>query len=70
MKYIDFEPLGNTITISFKIKELERLAELSNDDELKTLLKKAKEEKQEYENYAKENEWMSLRLGVTHSSLF
>lgn len=63
MKYIDFEPLGNTITISFKIKELERLAELSNDDELKTLLKKAKEEKQEYENYAKENEWMSLRLG-------
>ena len=63
MKYIDFEPLGNTVTISFKIKELERLAELSNDDALKTLLKKAKEEKQEYDNYAKENDWMSLRLG-------
>ena len=62
MKYIDFDPLGNYVTLNLKLSELEKLVDLTQNEELKNILERAKKEKQEYLNYSKQNEWMSLRL--------
>lgn len=62
MNYIDFDPLGNYVTLNLKLSELEKLVDLTQNEELKNILERAKKEKQEYLNYSKQNEWMSLRL--------
>lgn len=62
MKYIDFDPLGNYVTLNLKLSELEKLVDLTQNEEIKNILERAKTEKQEYLNYSKQNEWMSLRL--------
>ena len=62
MKYIDFDPLGNYVTLNLKLSELEKLVNLTQNEELKNILERAKTEKQEYLNYSKQNERMSLRL--------
>lgn len=56
MNYIDFDPLGNYVTLNLKLSELEKLVDLTQNEELKNILERAKKEKQEYLNYSKQNE--------------
>lgn len=65
MTYCDYEPLGGYVTINLKIKELKELLDVPSDKlktELAEILARAEKEKQSYIDYAKQNEWMSLRL--------
>jgi len=59
MKYIDFEPLANTITVSMQIFELKAILESMQESlakkELETILQSAEREKQAYKKYAQEN---------------
>lgn len=59
MKYIDFEPLANTITVSMTISDikaiLENMQKSSAKKELETILQSAEREKQAYKKYAQEN---------------
>ena len=56
MNYIDFDPLGNYETLNLKLSELKKLVDLTQNEELKNILERAKTEKQEYLNYSKQNE--------------
>jgi len=56
MNYIDFDPLGNYVTLNLKLSELEKLVDLTQNEELKNILERAKTEKQSYIDYAKQNE--------------
>lgn len=53
MKYIDFDPLENTATVLFTLKELESLSH-SNPD-FQRILAQAKTDRNKYNEYAKAN---------------